>query len=596
MTSAEHRRSATPDPASPDSAAVAADGAEVTGAADDRYDVVVVGAGPVGLSTAILLGRRGWRVAVVERWPQLYPRPRAVHFDDEIARVFAETGIAPVTATMGEPADFYDWQNAAGDTLLRFDFSGVGPSGWPTATMCHQPGLEQALADTAAGIETVTLFRGQEAVGLTDQGDRVELTTTDPTGTTRRFTAAWVVGCDGANSFVREHMATEVTDLGFFYDWLIVDVLPHQQRTWSPTNLQICDPARPTTVVSGGPGRRRWEFMRMPGESVEDLNTESTAWALLQPWQLTPDNATLERHTVYTFQAQWADIWRDGRLLLAGDAAHLMPPFAGQGMCSGIRDAANLAWKLDLVLAGHAEACVLDTYTSERRAHVQHAIGMSVELGKVICVLDADAAAQRDAFMISKGADPTQILPPLPPPMLTEGLLHRTLDGTPAPGAGVLSPQARVSYRGRTGLLDDVVGTGVVIVAASTDPTTVLSGEQQAFLTGIGARMVHLLPAGTPTDGLAEHAAVDVDGFYLPHLAGRGHLGVVIRPDHYLFSTATTAGELSAQVDDLRHQLRAAPTTALEQHSTPPITPPGPTPPAGTEQVSTAQLSTGPRR
>ena len=146
-------------------------------------------------------------------------------------------------------------------------------------------------------------------------------------GAEQRIRARYVVGCDGANSFVRDHMGTGLTDLGFFYDWLILDVIPHdQQREWKPFNLQICDPRRPTTVVSGGPGKRRWEFMRLPNETIEELNNEQTAWRLLQPWNLAPDNAVLERHTVYTFQARWADRWRDGRILIAGDAAHLMPP------------------------------------------------------------------------------------------------------------------------------------------------------------------------------------------------------------------------------------------------------------------------------
>jgi 2-polyprenyl-6-methoxyphenol hydroxylase-like FAD-dependent oxidoreductase len=526
----------------------------------DGCDVLVVGAGPVGLATASLLGRRGWRVTVVERWPEPYPRPRAVHFDDEVARLLAAAGVDPGAPGISEPADFYDWQNAAGETLLHFDWSGTGPSGWPVATMFHQPDLERALGDAAAAHASV--LRGRAVVALADHGDRVEVTTDDG----RVRTAGWVIGCDGANSLVREHMGTALEDLGFFYDWLILDVVPHEARPWSPTNLQICDPSGPTTAVSGGPGRRRWEFMRMPGEDVAELNTEATAWARLEPWGLTPANATLERHTVYTFQARWAQDWREGRVLLAGDAAHLMPPFAGQGMCSGIRDAANLAWKLDLVLAGKAESSLLDTYTAERRAHVQHAIGMSVELGKVICVTDPGAAAERDAFMVGQGGDPARILPPLPPPMLTEGLLHRAPDGTPAPGAGVLSPQARVTCGGRTGRFDDVVGTGSFLVLTTVDPA--LTAEQRAWLDELGARVLHLLPADAAGDGAVD---VDVDDVYLPHLAAHGHVGVVVRPDHYLFAAATTAAELSAQVDDLRRQLSEVPAPALEQLRVPPI-------------------------
>src|SRR5262249_33963339 len=153
---------------------------------------------------------------------------------------------------------------------------------------------------------------------------------------------------------------------------------------------------RPTTLVSGGPGRRRWEFMRLPGEDVDELNRVDTAWRLLAPWGVHPDNAELERHTVYRFQARWVDTWRKGRVLLAGDAAHQMPPFAGQGMCSGIRDASNLAWKLDLVLAERAPAALLDTYPSERIPHVAAVIDFSMALGKVICIADAAEAAARD--------------------------------------------------------------------------------------------------------------------------------------------------------------------------------------------------------
>ncbi|MFD0019918.1 bifunctional 3-(3-hydroxy-phenyl)propionate/3-hydroxycinnamic acid hydroxylase [Streptomyces sp. NPDC058382] len=512
-------------------------------------DVLVVGAGPVGLACALFLARDGRKVTVLERWPSPYPRPRAVHFDDEVARLLAGAGIGDRLGDLTEPADTYEWRNAAGETLLSFDWSTVGPSGWPTASMMYQPDLEQALVEVAEAAPAITVLRGHEAVRLVESTDSVHITTRDSAGAERHFTAPWVVGSDGANSFVRTHMPTEMLDLGFFYDWLIVDVRPHEQRTWHPVNLQICDPARPTTVVSGGPGRRRWEFMRMPGETVEQLNTEGAAWRQLARWGLDAQNCTLERHAVYTFQAQWATTWRAGRLLLAGDAAHLMPPFAGQGMCSGIRDAANLAWKLNLVLNGEADPGVLDTYGSERSAHVQHAIGKSVELGKVICVTDPDAAAQRDASMIAQDGDPERILPPLPPETLGDGVISG--DRTDR-SAGRLSIQARVRHRARTGLLDEVTGHGFV-VAATTDPRTVLAPEQLEYLDRIGAHVLHLAPVNTDAD--PEVAAFDIDDVYVPRLRAEGHIGVVIRPDHYIFGTARTARELTDLVSDLRHQL-----------------------------------------
>ncbi|GAA1369485.1 bifunctional 3-(3-hydroxy-phenyl)propionate/3-hydroxycinnamic acid hydroxylase [Streptomyces beijiangensis] len=474
-----------------------------------------------------------------------------MHFDDEVARLLADAGIGDRLGELSEPADSYEWRNAEGTPLLKFDWSGLGPSGWPLASMTYQPDLERALATAADACPNVTVLRGHEAVGLAETERDVTVTARDTTGRQHELTADWVVGADGANSFVRAHMPTRMTDLGFFYDWLIVDVHPHTPRTWDPpVNLQICDPERPTTVVSGGPGRRRWEFMRMPGESVEELDTESAAWRLLAPFGMTPGTCDLERHAVYTFQAQWADTWRAGRLLLAGDSAHLMPPFAGQGMCSGIRDAANLTFKLDLVLRGAADPALLDTYGTERSAHVQHAIGMSVELGKVICVTDPGEAAERDAFLIGHGADPARALPPLPPTVLTDGLVGRGEAGA----AGRLSRQARISYRGRTGLLSEVVGRGFV-VASTTDPRTVLSTRQLTFLEGIGARLLHL--AGPEAHADEEVAAVDLDGFYVPHLAEEGQVGVVIRPDHYLFGTAAAWDDFVRLIDDLEEQLAA---------------------------------------
>jgi 2-polyprenyl-6-methoxyphenol hydroxylase-like FAD-dependent oxidoreductase len=243
-------------------------------------------------------------------------------------------------------------------------------------------------------------------------------------------------------------MGSEWEDLGFRFDWLIVDVKPREQRTWSPMNWQLCDPSRPTTIVSGGPGRRRWEFMRLPGETIAELNTRRRAWQLLEPWNRTPENTTIERHAVYTFEAKWTREWRCGRLMIAGDAVHLMPPFAGQGMCAGMRDIANLVWKLDLVMRDVAAEGLLDSYGTERSANVQHFIHLSMALGQVICVLDEDTAAERDRRMVAGGAERTRVLPAGPPPRLGPGVL------SDQPVAGLSMPQGRVRRDGHKVLLD----------------------------------------------------------------------------------------------------------------------------------------------
>src|SRR5438093_167309 len=404
------------------------------------YDVAIVGYGPVGQTLAILLGPRGWKVGVFQKQPAAYLLPRAVHFDHEVARILQAAGLGEELPRLTEPADTYEWRNAAGETLLVIRSKDTSLSGWPEANMFSQPELERALDARVRALPSVEVHRAAEVVDLGPA-----LVVASPAGDRHEVAARWIVGCDGANSFVRRHLGSAVTDLGFFFDWLIVDVVPRERRVWTPINWQLCDPARPTTVVSGGPGRRRWEFMRLPGESVADLNSEATAWRLLAPWGMTPDTASLERHALYTFQARWVDQRRRGRCLLAGDAAHQMPPFAGQGMCAGLRDAANLASKLGLVLSGLAPDAILDTYASERVPQVRQAIEFSIELGRVICVADRAAAAARDAAMIA-AAKARGSTPPLPTPALGPGMV---VDG--APFAGHLFLQGGVRRGAATG-------------------------------------------------------------------------------------------------------------------------------------------------
>jgi flavoprotein hydroxylase len=486
-------------------------------------DVVIVGCGPVGNALAILLAQRGRTVTVLERWPAPYPLPRAVHFDHEVGRILQSCGIGDEVRAISEPADIYEWRNAAGSTLLRFGRAGDGPSGWPASSMFNQPALE-ALLDRRAADVGVCVRRGAEVTGVHPDDERVVVTVDD--GST--ITARYVVGCDGANSTVRTQLDLTVTDLGFFYDWLIVDVVLDEPRVFDPINVQICDPARPTTAVSGGPGRRRWEFMRLPHESRDELSDEARAWMLLASWDVQPGNARLERHAVYTFNARYAEQWRAGRVLIAGDAAHLMPPFAGQGMCSGLRDAANLAWKLDLVLDGRASDNLLDTYQEERLPSARAAIEFSMELGKVICVPDPAAAAARDEAMAAAIGDEPAPAPDLPD--LDGGFVHPI-----APHAGRQFVQGSVDGRP----FDDVHGNGWRLVVVDDDPAQI-GREQRAWFECIGGAVVALSePDATYSRWFTEHDTTCA----------------LQRPDFYLYGTAGTAASATALLDDLRHHL-----------------------------------------
>src|SRR5271165_768649 len=297
---------------------------------ESTADVAIVGYGPTGQALALLLGRLGHSVVVIERWPDLYPLPRAVHFDHEVARIFQAAGVMADAAGITETVDTYQWRNADGQMLLELDTRGMGPSGWPIAHMFAQPELERVLDKHVKAQPNVEVRQGWSARSVTEIADgvRIEVERGEigdgqwvATGEQGIVKARWLVGADGANSFVRQALGVKVHDLGFAFDWLVVDVKPRQQRDWKPKNCQLCDPRRPTTIVSGGPARRRWEFMALPGEQPAEMNRADAAWRLLAPWGMTPETADLERHAVYTFRGQWAEQWRVGRTLLAGDAA-----------------------------------------------------------------------------------------------------------------------------------------------------------------------------------------------------------------------------------------------------------------------------------
>ena len=512
-------------------------------AVETDVDVAVVGAGPVGLVLAVLLAQRGRSVAVLEQWPDPYPLPRAVHFDAEVGRILQSCGVGDELRAISEPAEVYEWRNGQGTTLLRFGRIGVAAAGWPFSSMFCQPELEATLRARVGDLPAIDLRWGARVRAVDQHDDHVVIThgpvrlgpdgqlheVADGTATLR---AGYVVGCDGANSTVRDLLGVPVDDRGFHYDWLIVDLILDEPRVFDPVNVQVCDPERPTTVVSGGPGRRRWEFMRLPTERLDDLGREARAWELLAPWDVHPGNARIERHAVYTFQARVAERWQVGRALLAGDAAHLMPPFAGQGLCAGVRDAANLAWKLDLVLDGRADPDLLSSYDEERRPSANAAVDFSMDLGKVICVPDPAEAAARDEAMAAAYDGGVSDVPGLPG--IARGIVQ-----VGAPMAGEQFPQGDLGGR----RFDDVHGAGWRLVTVDPDAGA-LDPALLDWFAGLGGAVVDV--AGRAEDLGAWFAAHDVRW-------------ALQRPDFHLFATATDGAGAAKMLADLRRQL--APST-----------------------------------
>lgn len=493
-------------------------------------DVAILGAGPVGRLLALLLGRHGWQVEVLERRPCPFPLPRAVHLDHESARVLQSAGLMRELAPLCEPVGQYEWRNAAGQALMVVQ-AGPGVSGWPESVMFCQADLERLLARAVAELPNCHVCWDREVDGLAERSDGYEVTARAADGGRTSVTARWVVACDGANSTARALLDVPVEDLGYSFDWVVADVLPFSPTGWEGLNVQICDPARPTTAVSGGPGRRRFEFLCLAGETLGQMARPDVLWSLLEPLGVCPANAELERYAGYTFQARLARDWQigeNGRVLLAGDAAHQMPPFAGQGLCSGLRDAANLAWKLDLVLSGRASAGLMATYPSERRPDARSAIELSIALGRLICVLAPGEAADRDAAMVpaarESGPLPIPPAPPLGPGATRAGDAH----------AGELCAQAVVQHDGVTGLFDDVAGAGWQLLSPLGEPLAQVPPSLCAWYEGVGGHSAHVGP-GAPF--------ADIEGKYESWFSNLGAGVVLQRPDFRLFGSGAGLGQ-----------------------------------------------------
>ncbi len=517
------------------------------------FDVVIVGYGPVGQMLSALLGKAGHRVGVFERYNDFYPWPRAIRFDGEVMRLFQNLGMVAEIEDEIVAADHYLWFGADGDLILDIDMTAPSPSGWRGDYVFYQPVIEAALDRVARSWPTVEVERGWTAEALVQHDDHVELTlrqvsqegikSDKPSDATRVVRGRYLIGADGANSFVRTASGISWIDLGFAERWIVTDVRPHNMDAFShlPVAAQHCDPRRPMTMVRNGKHHRRWEFMLLEGERPEDFTADPTrVWQLLDPY-IKPDQGAIIRHAVYEFRSLIAETMQAGRVLLAGDAAHLMPPFMGEGMCAGIRDANNLAWKLDLILRGVATDALLASYSPERRYQNEVTIGISLAMGKVSCVLDVAGASARDAAFRSG-----QVPPPPPLPGIGAGIVHhgRTAD----PVAGQKAVQGRVEGPQGARLLDDVIGSGFAVICLVGDPVQTLGHDRMEFLNQIGAHVLTLDPSVTG-------ALRDADGALSGWLTGHGLQAIISRPDYYAFGGVQSLAELPMLVDDLRDQL-----------------------------------------
>ncbi len=458
------------------------------------YDIAILGYGPTGATLANLLSAQGACVLVLERETAMYHLPRAVHFDDEAMRVFQTVGIADdlVEQVHINPGmKFVD-----DDDNLLLDWprpQEITSHGWHASYRLHQPDLEKLLRQKLATEPTVTIVTRFNVTSLEDLGDRVGLIgASADSGKEICYEARYLVGCDGANSLTRHTIGAEMEDFGFNERWLVVDLLLKRPRPdLGDHSVQFCNPDRPMTYCRSPGIRRRWEITVKSGESDVEVTTPDCVWQFLSRW-ITPEDANLERSAVYTFRSQVAKDWRKGRMLIAGDAAHLTPPFMGQGMCAGIRDAANLAWKLIACLNDSSDD-LLDTYQDERAPHARAYVETAKNLGGLINSLDRQSALQ----MAQEQGDGVAQMRSIAPRLGTSTLMNK------AQGAYVGRPFGQIDLgKGQRGF-DDIIGYGHAIISP-TRPTNMpanaywLDPDQNASLASaldnLDAKVVWIRP------------------------------------------------------------------------------------------------------
>ncbi|MBE1485849.1 bifunctional 3-(3-hydroxy-phenyl)propionate/3-hydroxycinnamic acid hydroxylase [Plantactinospora soyae] len=511
-------------------------------------DVLIAGYGPVGATLAALLGRRGVATMVVDPGGEPYPLPRAAVLDAEVLRVLV--GL-PGAADLGRWAvEVHHSRFLAPDRTVLISMSPVASGfGLPAAALIDQPELEAALREGIDTLPGVTVRLGRSVAALEPAGDHVRVGLDD--GTTVR--ARWVVGCDGASSTVRRLADLPFHGQSYAVPWLVVDAETDETDVEASTSM-VLDPRRPLVTMASA-GRRRWEWMLHPGEDPAELGAPESVRRLVAGW-IDPDTIRIRRVTVFTFHSRQATHWRRGRILLAGDAAHLMPPFAGQGLASGIRDVQSLAWRLADVLGGLADDGLLAGYERERRPHVAELVRVSLGVGRVLqtgnrglsavlrLLIRAVAAIPGMPARAARQGRPRPALPKgtggvlpgagrmLPNPLVgtVDGGPARaaapvgTVDGGPAPAAAPGGPDGPVR-------LDELLGPGWAVIGLGCDP---LAGADAAALAWVDARAAVTLTTGRADDPRRPDSRWIEDG---TGALGAGPAVLVVRPDRFLLGS-----------------------------------------------------------
>ncbi|WDH33159.1 bifunctional 3-(3-hydroxy-phenyl)propionate/3-hydroxycinnamic acid hydroxylase [Pseudomonas chlororaphis] len=514
-------------------------------------DVLVIGNGPVGATIAALLGRYGVTTLVVDKLHEIVLMPRAIALDNEALRILQLAGLSEDAFEKIVIPEVKMHSPVLGQ-FGRANTEGC-IDGHPKLVTFYQPDLERAMRGQVSRLKSVSSLGGFELESLVEEAEYVVATVRDQEGHSHSVRAQYLIGADGASSRVRALIGQEFEGQTYAEDWLIVDAKNRHQSAIDHIEF-ICDPRRPTPHMPAPGGRERWEFMLQPGESREELESPESIARLIAPW-VNPLELEIERKAVYRFHARCCNRFSKGRTFLVGDAAHITPPFVGQGLVAGLRDGANLAWKLAWVLRGHASPAILETYDTERRPHAQAMINLAKLMGRLVMPKNKVAAFFIHGLMRMLGLTPStrryfEQLDIKPKNIFKQGLFvqHRRGDKLVR---GSLFPQAWIrTLQKQIKLSDDALGDNLTLVGFGVDPLSLLTTDQIVAWEKMGGHFLEVRPRGQRSGGSCDFIE-DMNHEILP-LAAKATL-VAVRPDRIIMHHApgTEAGRLLRECQGL---------------------------------------------